>query len=122
MKAIVLEHAIASSFRSRKDKSLGFSVSTPELTTAQKVALMDLDGLNIRILLEPIDYEIDGKIEVATDSETKTSGQRLRAVMFVLFKYEIETKIIPADTNFTVYYENKMEKIINHCKAKLPEQ
>lgn len=122
MKAIVLNHAIASGFRSRKDKSLGFSVSTPELTTVEKVALMDLDGLNIRILLEPIDYEIEGKVEVTTDTETKTIGQRLRGVLFVLFKHEIEANLIPVDTNFTAYYEAKMEKIINHAKSKLPPQ
>ena len=121
MKAIVLP-AILSGFRSRKDKSIGFSASTPELTTAEKVALMDLEGVNVRLLIEPTDYTEEGKVEVKTDLKTKTPSQRIRAVLFVLFKHEIETKAIPENSSFEIFYGQKMESILTWLKTKLPEE
>ncbi len=115
MKAIVLS-AILSSFRSRKDKSLGFSVSTPELSTTEKVALMELEQINVRLLIEPSDYAVEGKLEVQNELETKTPSERMRAVLFCLYKHEK-----PANVTFATFYTTKMEAFINHVKSKLPE-
>lgn len=115
MKAIVLT-SILSSFRSRKDKSIGFCCATPELTVVEKVALMDLEGINVRLLIEPLDYATDGKVEVKSPLDTKTPSERLRAVLYCAFCNEK-----PQET-FATWYSNRMEKLINQCKAELPPQ
>lgn len=112
MKAIVLD-VILSGFRSRKDKSLGFSASTPELTTVEKVALMDLDGLNLRALLEPRDYSTDGKVEVKGLLEQKPPSQRLRAVLFVQWKQQVK------DRSFEQFYLETINALIDSIKATL---
>lgn len=119
MKAIVLS-AILSGFRSRKDRSLGFSVSTPELTTVEKVALMELESINVQLLIEPSDYSVEGKLEIKSEVETKTPSQRIRAILFCLFKHEIATKQIPAETLFEVFYAQRCDKICSWLKTKLP--
>ena len=116
MKAMVC-NIIISSISTSSDKSLRFRAATPELTDTEAVAFMGLRGINIRALLEPSDYEAEGKIEVKSDLETKKPGERLRAVLYCLFKHEN-----PANTTFPAYYAAKIEKFIDHVKTKLPEQ
>ena len=112
MKAIVLD-SILSGFRSRKDKSMGFSASTLELRTDEKVALMELEGLNVRLLIEPKDYVVEGKVEVKSDSSFKTPSQRLRSILFVKYRQDN-----PVET-FDKYYESEMDKVCNEIKSKL---
>lgn len=118
MKAITLS-AICSGFRTRKDKSLGFSVSTPELSTQEKVALMDLDGINVRLLIEPSDYEIKGKVEVKGELARKSQSERLRAVLFCLWKHLCETNQLK-DVSYEAFYHAEMDKMIEAIKAALP--
>jgi hypothetical protein len=113
MKAIVCD-IIISSVSTSSDKSLRFRASTPELSDTEAVAFMGLRGINIRALLEPSDYAVEGKVEVKGEMETKTPGERLRAVLYCLYKHEK-----PAET-FATFYVSKMEKMIDHCKSKLP--
>jgi len=115
MKAMVC-NIIISSISTSSDKSLRFRAATPELTDIEAVAFMGLRGINIRALLEPSDYEAEGKIEVKSDLETKTPSQRLRAIMFVEFK---EKRL---NTLFEVYYAREMEKICEERKSKLPDR
>jgi len=117
MRAIVL-NSILSGFRSRKDRSLGFSASTGELDTREKVALMELEGLNVRLLIEPTDYATDGKVEVKSDLSTKPPSQRLRAVLFVLFK-QLTAKGKIEVTTFDQFYLQNMERLITDIKSQL---
>ena len=112
MKAIVL-NAILSSFRSRKDKSMGFSVSTPELDVPQKIAMMELEGINVRMLIEPTDYVPEAKVEVGKEVHAKTNSERLRAVIFVKFK-QSDTK-----DDFDTYYKSEMNRLIEFVKSEL---
>ena len=41
--------AVITSIRSKVDKSLGLSIETPELSTEEKVAFMNLQGLNVSL-------------------------------------------------------------------------
>lgn len=120
MKAIVLP-CILSGFRSRKDKSLGFTGSTGELDTKEKVALMELEGCNVRMLIEPTDYAADGKVEVKSVLSDKTPSARLRGVLFVLWKQQVE-KGFCKDTIFDFWYVGQMERIINDVKATLDHE
>lgn len=112
MKAIVL-NAILSSFRSRKDKSIGFSVSTGEFSVPERVAIMELEGINVRMLIEPQDYEPEGKIAVDKELHSKTPSERLRAILFVKFRQSGE-KI-----EFIDYYIREINRICEAEKAQL---
>lgn len=112
MKAIRTE-AQLTSFRSRADGSVGFSGVTPEMSSNEKVALFDLQNLLVEILIYPKDTKDADVIEVHREMEGKTPGQRLRAVLFVLWKKEGEKQA------FEMFYSLMMEKIIEWVKRKL---
>lgn len=112
MKAIVTQ-AILTSFSSRADKSLGFRGVTPELSSGEKTSLMDFQGLNVRLLIEPIDYPSDGKCEVKNAIDSKTPSERLRAVLYVAWKQGGEHGV------FADFYRDKMEHFIENVKANL---
>jgi hypothetical protein len=117
MRAVVLD-AILSSFGSRKDRSMGFRVSTPELAVAEKVALMELEGLNVRLLIEPVDYVPEDKLTIKKELHTKTPGQRLRAILFVQWKQIPES---PDKIIFEQFYSVVMDRICNEQKAVLEQ-
>lgn len=83
--------------------------------------MMEMDGLNIRLLIEPIDYETDGKIEIETDTDSKSHALRIRNALYALFKHEQEKGLVPQDALFAVYYGVKCEKFLNHIKSNLPQ-
>ena len=116
MRAIVTQ-AIINSFSTRVDRSLGFRGVTPELSDAEAVALMDLRGLNLRVLLEPLYYATDGKTEVKAALSEKSPSTRLRGCLFVLWKQltdkGLETQV------FDIWYVSQMERIINDIKSQL---
>ena len=117
MKAIVTP-IILTSFSSKVDGSLGFRGTTPELSTVEKVALMDLQGKNVRALFEPVDYSTDGKLEIKNSLGTKTPSERLRAVLFVLFKQLSESGKTGSKT-FDEFYLHQMETVIQSYKEQL---
>lgn len=113
MKPAIKTKAIITSLSSKKDGSLGLRVETPELSPDQKVAFMDLQGINLEAYFKPTDFEVGELHEVKTEIDSKTPSQRLRAVIFLLWRQENEPN------SFDEYYRLKMEKIIEHLKAKL---
>lgn len=112
MKAIK-SNIIINSIRSRRDGSLGFSAETPELTSSEKVAFMDLQGQSINALLEPTEYPIDDEIEIDKDVDNKTQAQRIRAILFLIWKQQGESG------EFRDFYHAKTEKYINYLKEKI---
>lgn len=112
MKAIKT-NIIINSIRSRRDSSLGFSAETPELTSEEKVAFMDLQGQSLNVLLEPTEYPIDDEINVEKDVDNKTQAQRIRAVLFLIWKQQGE------QGEFRDFYHAKTEKYINYLKEKI---
>ena len=116
MKAIVL-NAIFTGFSSKVDKSLSFRGTTPELLTTEKCALMDMQNLNVRLLIEPVDFPTDGKMEVKSELETKTPSQRMRSVLFVWWNQL--TKAGKMDKPFPQFYSEQTDRIINDLKGNL---
>lgn len=104
---------IITSIRSRQDGSLGFSAETPELTKEEKVNFMDLQGLNVKALLNPADVQIWDIVQVKSEPEVKSQSQRLRAIIAVTMK-----KLGKPEDSDRVYY-NEMEALINKYKDKL---
>lgn len=112
-KAIVTD-AILSSISSRADGSCGFRGVTPELTSPEKVALMELHGKSVRLLIEPNDYEAEGKVTVAAEMNVKTPSQRLRAIIFCQFKDQK-----PDNMTFDEFYARRMNLICEQEKQLL---
>ena len=112
MRAIRTE-AQLTSFRSRADGGVGFSGVTPEMSSNEKCALFDLQNVLVEMLVYPKDVKDAEVVEVRKEMDSKTPGQRLRAVLFVYWKQEGEKE------SFEAFYSAHMEKIIEHVKRKL---
>jgi len=113
MKAIQTQACITG-IRSKVDRSLGLTLSTPELSTNERALFMEYQGIECNIVIEPIDAtdgvgieKIDGEIR------TQTQSQRLRAVLFVLWKQQ------GSQGDFESFYRTQTEKMIEYYKAKL---
>lgn len=117
MKALVTQ-AILTSFSSRADKSLGFRGVTPELSSKEKAAFMDLQNLNVRLLIEPMDFESDGKTEIKNPLDSKSPSQRLRAVLFCWWKQLCDSGKL-CDKNFDLFYTEQLERFIETIKGYL---
>lgn len=112
MKSIQTQ-AVITGVRSKVDRSLGISISTPELTTNEKALFMELQGLNIDLLITPRE-EANVEVEkIDKEIETKTSSQRLRAVLFIYWKQSGEKE------TFEDFYRKHMEEFIDFVKGKL---
>lgn len=110
---------IITSIRSKKDKSLSFSATTPELQSEEAVEFMHLQGINLEALLNPIDHELTEEIKVKSDLDVKTPSQRLRSSLYVYFKKLEENGNDVGD--FADFYHRRMEKLIEFIKTKIDE-
>lgn len=111
--------AILSSYRPKVDGSFNITFSTTELDKEQKAIVDDLFRHAVIILIKDAEAGIDDSDEhvlnaVDVDIKQKTPSQRLRNVLFLLWKQS------PQGFNtFSQYYEWKMERIIGALKDKL---
>jgi hypothetical protein len=109
--------AIITRFSSRVDKSLSFSGCTPELTSAEKAAFMDLQGLNVKLLIQPTDNAPDGMTDVKGQFAEKSPAHRLHSVLFVWWKQETENH--KCEVSFESFYKLEMDKLIQAVKERL---
>lgn len=120
MKGIVLP-AIIESIATRVDNSLKVGLGLQEISPSTAAELLALRGKVIVAYLSPKD--VITKTEAAqidaidADLPGKTKSERLRNVLFVLWKSQPEGHAV-----FDNYYAWKMEAIINEYKNKLPPQ
>lgn len=115
MKAISHPGQITS-ISARADGSLGYRVVTPELSSTEKAEFMALQNANLQVLIKPTDEEPADALIVEKQMEGKTPSQRLRAVLFVLWKQKGEKGI------FDNFYRTAMEAAINRVKDQLEEE
>lgn len=108
--------AVITSVTSKADGSLGLRLGTPELSPTEKAVFMELQGLNLNILVTPLDFETKEILEVKSEVDRKTPSQRLRAILFLLWKQEGE------HGEFSAYYNNKMSRIIDQLKSRLESE
>lgn len=114
MKAIHHKGNIGS-ITGKVDGSLAYRVTTPELSADEKSAFFDLQNVNVEIVISPFESKEEVEMmDIKRDLETKTPSQRLRAVMFLLWKKNNEGHEL-----FDTYYEKKMNGIIEHLKDKI---
>lgn len=114
MRAIKVK-VIINGIRSKVDRSLGLSLSTPELTVEERAEFMNLQSVECNALFEPISEKVN-LMEVKGEVSTKTQSQRMRAIIFLLWKNEGE------NGTFEEFYRIKTEQIIDWLKNKLPQQ
>lgn len=107
------------SYRSLKDRSVKIVFETAELSPSQ---VGDIQGNILKagflaFKSDPFkenEKQLIDNVEVEYQDTNKTPSQRLRGVMWHCFNREPE-----GYKTFPAYYENKMEQMINHYKAKL---
>lgn len=83
------------------------------MSSSEKVALFDLQNVLVEMLVYPKDAKDAEVIEVRREMEGKTPCQRLRGVLFVLWKKQGEKEA------FEAFYSQHMEKVIEWVKRKL---
>lgn len=98
--------AIITGIRSRADRSIGLSISTPELKPEEKTLFFELQNINVTMTITPIDERVPEEHKIEKDLESKSQSQRIRATLFVLWKQN------PEQMEFEEYYRNKTEKYI----------
>lgn len=115
MKAISID-LILTSASTRADRSLGLRFSTPELEAAEKTAIFELQGQALKAIIQPVDGTPDSLVQVKASLDQKTPGQRLRAVLYLVWKQQNQA------IDFEVFYREEMNKLIEWVKRKLEEQ
>jgi hypothetical protein len=105
----------------RKDKTLTIRLGTQELPGETAGQLFGMQNAFVYVALKEEDFGRD-EIEAlealeadAIEDHRKTQSQRLRAVLFLNWKYDNK-----GCKTFAMYYDMEMERIIEHFKKKLP--
>jgi hypothetical protein len=110
MKAIKTQ-SILTGITAKVDGSLSLRFTTPELTSQEKAAVMDLQNVNNTLTIRPSDSANLDLTEVRAELGVKTPSQRLRGVLFVRWEQE------GRPGTFEVFYYQAMEKIIDRQKS-----
>lgn len=111
--------AILESVKSRKDKSLSVTLGTQEMAPDNAAKLMSLNQQYLYVMFKPDvittqEKDVMESIEASEDDSKKSQSQRMRAVLYLLFKKNSE-----GFDDFSKYYEFKMNKMIDLIKTKL---
>lgn len=102
--------------RLRKDGSASISFDTRELTAEEIFSIMGLRHAEGWMTFSPNQDDVEVPEENA-EVDTKTPSQRLRSVLYVLYKKDMEeNKFVGL---FETFYKERMEKIIEMLKRKL---
>lgn len=96
----------------RQDKSLSVRVETPELTSEEKMLVMELQDVPCLVRFEPLEGFSVTK-EIKTELSKKTQSERIRGTLFVFWHQ------VGEPGSFDSFYQSETEKIINAIKAKL---
>ena len=114
MKAILL-NANITSITAKVDGSLGLRLNTAELKPEEKTLFFQLQNLNLKLSMTPIDEEKPEEVKIDTELNQKSQSTRIRNVLFILWKQN------PEGMEFEAYYKNKTEKYIESLKARIEE-
>ena len=101
--------------RTRQDRSLGLTVGTSELTSEEKMVVMDLQNIACAMTIKPLE-DCGVTREIKTELSKKTQSERIRAAIFVFWHQ------VGEPGSFDSFYQSETEKIINVLKSKLKPQ
>jgi hypothetical protein len=119
MKEVILIPAIFDGSRDLKDRTKKLSFQTNEITPKQAGELQLCVGgyVYLAIKQEPFlkqQVEAIGELKTDYDANSKTPGQRLRNTLYGLWQQEPE-----GYEDFQLFYNFKMEQMIQYVKSKL---
>lgn len=112
--AIEFKGAIAG-MSTRQDRSLTLRIETPELTSEEKLAVLELQDIPSLITFKPLEGFSVTK-EIKTELSRKTQSERIRAALFVWWSH------LGEPGTFDFFYQTETEKYISAIKSKLPPQ
>ena len=112
--------AILTGASTRLDGSLGLRFATPELNSGEKVAVLNLIGKNLKLLIQPEDQIAPGLVEVQSKFDGKKPSQRLRAILYCLWKQQTQESDQAQD--FETFYRAKIEGYIERVRLELTPQ
>lgn len=102
-----------------KDGSVNVTISTQELSPAKAAELFELRGKLATVYISPADIsrqEMTVIDSVEPDLQRKTPSQRMRAVMYIIWKQTPE-----GYKDFPAYYEAKMNIYIEGLKQNIQD-
>lgn len=114
----ISHNATIGSIRAKVDGSVGYSISTPELSPEEKVLLMSLQNSALDITLKPIDNPDSQIVPVKESLSRKSQSSRIRSVIFVLWQTK-KDKGIEVPDDFDQYYVQITEWLINKVKLEI---
>lgn len=119
MNELIIIPAIYEGSRDLKDRTKKLTFNTNEVTPEQAASLqvMVQQFCYLAIKLEPFtrdQQEVINDLKSDIDAFGKSPGQRMRAVLYRLWE-----QVPEGYDDFNLYYQFKMEQLINHIKTKL---
>lgn len=100
--------------RSKVDRSLGISISTPEYTPEESAEMLRLQGMNVTITITPLDEKSTEILKIDRESGAKSPSERMRGVIFRIWEGKKDTW-----PDYEAYYRHIMEKLLDQLKEKI---
>jgi hypothetical protein len=114
LKAFHFTNAQIGTISTRVDGGVGFRISTGEIPVENLAHFLSLKQKNVEIIIRPLDMEEgDEPVEVKSEAEQKTPGQRQRALLFLIWKAQ------GSQGDFSSFYATRMERNIQRLKDEL---
>ena len=116
---MIIIPAIYEGSRDLKDRTKKLTFNTNEITPEQaaQLQIMVQQFVYVGIKLEPFtrdQQDMLADLKADFDAFGKSPGQRMRAVLYRLWE-----QVPEGYDDFNLYYQFKMEQLINHIKTKL---
>ncbi len=105
----------------RKDRTLTVRFVTQELPPEKSAELFRLQNATVYVAVKEEDFgrdELEALEAAKADAAEfggKTAAQRLRAVLYRLWEVDAD-----GYADFNLFYQNRMERIIEQVKRRLP--
>lgn len=121
MPNLILFPAQVDGLNSRKDRTLTVRLATQELPPEKSAELFRLQNAMVFVAVKEEDFgreELEAMEAAKADAAefgTKTAAQRLRAVLYRLWEVQPD-----GYDDFRLFYESRMEKLIEQIKRRLP--
>ena len=114
----ILFDATLEGLSTRMDKTIKVTIGTQEMNSEQAAKLFSLRGNFCKVLIsdstiEQKEVEQVDTLPIKDESNNKSNSQRLRSILFILWQQS------GSQATFDVFYNSKMNEIIEHFKSKL---
>jgi len=110
--------AIITSVRSKVDKSLSLTVSTPELRPDEMVLFMEIQGHNVDLLIAPHDEPEKETTTIKGAAKKRSQSQRIRDVLRRIYE-ECSPHQLPDPEPWESFYQRETERIISDLKRRV---